>query len=200
METVLTLISSFPTVVFTIPLGVCLLFWLVSLLGVFDFLDFDVDSEAGFAGLLATFGLAGVPITLSFSLLFLFAWTFSLCSDAWLLLPWLPQGLVHDVAGGGMLIVSFILAVFITGKITRPLSKLFVTHEARSNRSLLAKVCQISSMSVNENFGQAKVEDGGAGLIISVRAPTPNDFKRGDTALIYEYDPDKNLYFISKLD
>ena len=169
------------------------------MLGAFDFLELDVDSEAGFAGLLATFGLAGVPITLSFSLLFLFAWTSTLCSAAWLL-PWLPQGLAYDIAGLGVLIASFLLAVYITGKITRPLSKVFVTHEARSNRSLLAKSCQITSMKVNERFGQAKVEDGGAGLIISVRAAAPNDFKKGDTALIYEYDPDKNLYFISKLD
>ena len=199
METVLTLISSFPTVVYTIPLAVCVVFWLFSLLGAFDLLELDVDGDAGFAGILATFGLAGVPITLSFSLLFLFAWTLSLCSDAWLL-PWLPKGIVHDLAGVGVLVMSFVLAVYITGKITRPLSKLFITHEARSNRSLLAKYCQITSMSVNEKFGQAKVEDGGAGLIISVRATTPNDFRKGDTALIYEYDPDKNLYFISKLD
>ncbi|MDD2759636.1 MAG: hypothetical protein PHH11_05020, partial [Methylomonas sp.] len=81
-----------------------------------------------------------------------------------------------------------------------PLSKVFVTHEARGNRSLLAKSCQITTMSVDENFGQAKVEDGGAGLIISVRATTPNDFTQGDSALIYDYDADKNLYFISKLD
>ena len=199
METVVNLISRFPTVVYTIPLGVCLLFWLVSLLGAFDFLELDVDSEAGFAGILATFGLAGVPITLSFSLLFLFAWTLSLFSDAWLL-PWLPNGIAHDLAGVAVLIVSFFIALYVTGKITQPLSKLFITHEARSNRSLLAKYCQITSMSVNENFGQAKVEDGGAGLIISVRASSPNDFTKGDTALIYEYDPDKNLYFISKLD
>lgn len=199
METVLTLISTFPTVVFSIPLGVCLLFWLFSLLGSFDFLDFDVDSEVGFAGILATFGLAGVPITLSFSLLFLFAWTVTLCSTAWLL-PLLPEGLVQDLSAIGFLLVSFVLAVYLTGKVTRPLSKLFVTHEARSNSSLLAKYCQITSMSVNEKRGQAKVEDGGAGLIISVRAQTPNDFKRGDSALIYEYNPDKNLYFISKLD
>lgn len=207
METVLSLISRFPTIVYSIPLGVCLIFWVFSLFGLFDFvevnfdsdIDADVDAGGGFAGLLATFGLAGVPITLSFSLLFLFAWSFSLCSDAWLL-SWLPQGMVHDTAGLGVLVVSFVLAVYITGKITRPLSKLFVTHEARSNRSLLAKYCQITSSRVDEKFGQAKVEDGGAGLIISVCAAVPNDFKRGDTALIYQYDPDKNLYFISKPD
>ncbi|MCQ8104022.1 hypothetical protein NP590_07895 [Methylomonas sp. SURF-2] len=199
METVFTLIGSFPTVVYTIPLGICLVFWLFSLLGVFDVIEVDIDSETGLAGLMATFGLAGVPITLSFSLLFLFAWSLSLCSDAWLL-SLLPAGMLHHLAGVAVLILSLVLAVYLTGKITRPLSKLFVTHEARSNRSLLAKSCQITSMSVDENFGQAKVEDGGAGLIISVRATTPNDFTQGDSALIYDYDADKNLYFISKLD
>jgi hypothetical protein len=199
METVLTLISSFPTVVYTIPLAICLVFWLFSLLGVFDFLDVDIDSEAGLAGLLATFGLAGVPITLSLSLLFLFAWSLSLFSTAWLL-PWLPAGLVYNAAGAAALVISLIFSVYLTGKITRPLSRLFVTHEARSNRSLVAKYCEITSLTVNEQFGQAKVEDGGAGLIISIRAAAPNDFKKGDHALIYEYDPDKNLYFISKQD
>ena len=198
METVLTYISSFPTVVYTIPLAVCLVFWLFSLLGVFDldFLDTDIDGDAGFAGLLATFGLAGVPITLSLSLLFLLAWSLSLCSSAWLL-PWLPAGIAYLAAAIIVLILSFVFAVYLTGKITKPLSRLFVTHEARSNRSLVAKYCEITSLTVTEKFGQAKVEDGGAGLIISVRAETPNNFKKGDSALIYEYDPDKNLYFIS---
>jgi hypothetical protein len=201
METVLTLISSFPTVVYTIPLAVCLIFWLFGLLGVFDFdfLDVDLDSDVGIAGLLATFGLAGVPITLSLSLLFLFAWSLSLFSAAWLL-PWLPEGFLYYAAGTVVLILGFIFSVYLTGKITKPLSKLFITHEARSNRSLVAHHCEITSLTVNERFGQAKVEDGGAGLIISVRAETPNDFKKGDSALIYEYDPDKNLYFISKQD
>jgi len=197
METVLIPISSFPTVVYTIPLGVCLVFWLLSLLGILAFLDVDIDSEAGLAGLLATFGLAGVPITLSLSLLFLFAWSLCLFSAAWLL-PWLPEGLVYNAAGSAVLILSFVFSVYLTGKITRPLSRLLVTHEARSNHSLVAKYCEITSLTVNGHFGQAKVEDGGAGLIISVRADTPNDFKKGDSALIYEYDPDKNIYFISK--
>lgn len=199
MQTVLTLISSFPTIVYSIPLAICLIFWLISLLGVFDFVEVDLDAEGGLEGLLATFGLAGVPITLSLSLLFLIAWSLTLCSAAWLL-PWLPHGVIFNAAGTAVLLFSFIISVYLTGKITRPLSKLFMTHEARSNSSLVAKYCEITSLTVDAQFGQAKVEDGGAGLIISVRAAAPNDFKKGDSALIYEYDSDKNIYFISKLD
>ncbi|MGR9053138.1 MAG: ubiquinone biosynthesis protein, partial [Gammaproteobacteria bacterium] len=120
-----------------------------------------------------------------------------LFSAAWLL-PFLPDGLPSVAAGSAVLVLGFVFAIYCTGKITRPLSRLFVTHEARSNNSLVASFCEITSLSVNDKFGQAKVEDGGAGLIISVRADTPNNLKKGDRALIYEYDPEKNLYFISK--
>ena len=43
MENVLNLISSFPTVIYTVPLVVCLVFWLFGMLGLFDvdFLDID---------------------------------------------------------------------------------------------------------------------------------------------------------------
>lgn len=191
----------FPVVVYTIPLGVCLFFWLFSLIGVFDLdvFDVDIDTDADVPGLLATFGFAGVPITLSLSILFFFAWTLSLFATTWLIPSLNIAGeLVLFIAGFGVLIVSFIVAVLLTGKITRPLSKLFVTHEAKSNYSLVSKTCIISSLKVNETFGQAKMEDGGAGLIIAVRADTPNLLKKGDEALIYEYDHEKNIYFILK--
>lgn len=203
MSELLDTIIIFPVVVYTIPLGICLVFWLFSLLGVFDLeiLDIDIDADADVPGLLATFGFAGVPITLSLSILFFFAWTLSLVTTTWILplLNTVGQILIF-IAGFVVLIVSFVIAVFITGKITKPLSKLFVIHEAQSNYSLISKNCVINSMEVSESFGQAKIEDGGAGLIISVRADTPNTLKKGDIALIYEYDNEKNIYFVLKQD
>ncbi len=197
MATLLSLMSSFPTVIYTVPLIICLILWLFSLLGVFDFdaVDMDVDAEGGLSGLLATFGLAGVPITLSSSLLFLFSWASSLFSSAWLL-PLIADHGLRVITAFAVVLLSFIVAVFLTGKITKPLSKLFIVHEARSNRSLVSKSCIITSLRVDENFGQAKVEDGGAGLIISVRSEQANQLKKGDHALIYEYDPQNNIYFI----
>lgn len=201
MEQVLNNIISFPVVFYTVPLAICLVFWLSSLLGFFDLdlFDVDVDSDVGVAGLFATLGLAGVPLTLSLSLLFFFAWSLSLISVQWLL-PLIPLGILTVVAAIAVLIISFIFSVFLTGKITRPLSRLFVTHEAESNQSLVSKTCVISTMKVSDDFGQAKVEDGEAGLIISVRAELPNTLTKGDNALIYEYDSEKNIYFVLKQD
>ena len=137
MVALLDTIIIFPVVVYTIPLGICLVFWLFSLLGVFDLdvLDVDIDTDADVPGLLATFGFAGVPITLSLSILFFFAWTLTLFASTWILPLLNISESVLFIAGAGILIVSFIIAVLITGKITRPLSKLFVTHEAKSNYS-----------------------------------------------------------------
>ncbi len=205
MEYVLNLISSFPTVIYTVPLVVCLIFWLFGMLGIFDLdiLDIDVETDAGvdtgLAGVLAALGLTGVPLIFSVSLLNFFSWTISLFSSAWLL-PLISDYTLWLIATAVVIILSFIIAVFFTGKITRPLSKVFVTHEARSNQSLVSKTCLVTSLKVNQDSGQAKVEDGGAGLIISVRAEQPNDLTKGDQALIYEYNSQQNLYYIVKQD
>ncbi len=202
METVFNHVISFPTVIFSVPLTICLIFWFISLLGLTDIevveLDLDAEGGEGLAGLLATFGLTGVPITLSTSLLFFFAWGLCLMGATWLL-PLIPGQWIMIGVGLALILLSFTLAVFITGRITRPLSRVFVVHEARSNNSLPGQQCTITSMKVTADFGQAKVEDGGAGLIISVRCETGDTFNKGDQALIYQYDSDKNIYHIAKL-
>lgn len=191
----------FPTVVYTVPLIICLIFWLISVLAQFDidFLDIDIEAESGVASLLVVFGFTGVPLTLSFSMLFFFAWAISLSCATWLL-PFVPAGLYFYLASALVLLLSFLLSVWWTGLLVQPISYLFIVHEAPSNHSITGKSCIITSLSVDADFGQAKVEDGGAGLIISVRAPEGNFFTKGDKALVYDYDAAQNLYHISKLD
>ena len=201
MDLMLEMISRFPTALYTVPLIVCLVFWLLTLLGLFDMEIFDLDvdgadSLGGLSGLLATFGLSDVPLTLALSILFFIAWVICLVSGVWLQ-PVLPEGNISLWINGAVLGISFIVSVFLTGRIVRFLDPFFVTHEARSKHSLIAQACEITSMSVDKDFGQAKLEDGGAGLIISVRALEPNTLTKGHKAMIYDYDADKNIYFIS---
>jgi len=40
---------------------------------------------------------------------------------------------------------------------------------------------------VNEKFGQAMVDDGGAGLILDVRCDTPNTLTKGDEVALITY-------------
>ncbi len=204
MEAVIDHVIRFPTVIYSVPLGVCLFLWLFSLLGLFDFelvgmdLDVDADSGADLSGLLSTFGLSGVPLTLGLSLLFFFAWSLSLVGVTWLL-PYFDNELYLLSSKIALLVLSFIISVFITGRITRLLSRVFVVHEAESNHALPGRHCIVNSLSVTDQFGQAKVDDGGAGLIISVRCQKGEAFNKGEEAVIYQYDAEKNIYHIAKL-
>ena len=85
-------ISSFPTLIYTILLVVCVIYWAGAVLGLVDLdildLDFDgFDASGGdvgadsphstpdvLAGLLLRFGLVGVPVTISVSILVLIGW------------------------------------------------------------------------------------------------------------------------------
>ena len=44
------------------------------------------------------------------------------------------------------------------------------------------------------SFGEASPEDGGAGLILKVRATGDATFNRGDRVVLFEYHKDSNTY------
>jgi hypothetical protein len=218
----LAAILAFPTVVFTILLGVVIAYWLFVLLGALDINvlghghghdlhvdghghghfdghgydghghdghghdgqdghgDHDAEETGGLAGLIHTFGLSGVPVTLMLSLLILASWAFCL-------------GAVQLLGGGGRSwadvatpLLSFVLALPVTAGLIRPLRRFYTTLPAPRHRDLLGKVCTITTLRVDERYGQAEVADGGAGLIVQVRS-TGSGLSRGDRALIFDY-------------
>ena len=192
MTEFLDAILAFPTVLFTILLGVVTAYWLFVMLGALDVdllgdvdggevIDADGDgSPDGFAGVIHSLGLAGVPLTLVLSLLVLAAWV--LCLISMQILDSRSAAI-----GAGVALVSFALAIPLTALAVRPMRRFFVSHPALENRSLVGKVCRVTTLSVNERYGQAEIEDGGAGLLIQVRYNGPGRLARGDQALIFDY-------------
>ena len=205
MDSFITNITAFPTVVFTVLLGAMMLYWLLVIIGLVGVegldadLDLDVDLEAdqpavgGPAGILTSLGLNGVPLSLVCSLLILFSWLFCYFTAAYLL-PLLPVGLWQLLAGAASLAVNFTLAIPLTVRLIRPIKGMFVVHHARSNESLIGSRCEIRTQSVTERFGQALVEDGGAGMIVAVRTKTPNNLKKGDHAVIIDYNQNDEIF------
>ena len=192
MTEFLDAILAFPTVLFTILLGVVTAYWLFVMLGALDVdllgdvdggevIDADGDgSPDGFAGVIHSLGLAGVPLTLVLSLLVLAAWV--LCLISMQILDSRSAAI-----GAGVALVSFGLAIPLTALAVRPMRRFFVSHPAVENRSLVGKMCRVTTLSVNERYGQAEIEDGGAGLLIQVRYNGPGRLARGDQALIFDY-------------
>ncbi|PVZ65444.1 ubiquinone biosynthesis protein [Pelagibaculum spongiae] len=204
MSALFQLIFSWPAVLLTVPVMVALVYWMLAFIGVLDIdlVDADIDIDmpedvgAGFSGLLYNLGLSGVPLPLSISLWLIFAWVPTLYASQWLMLQLVDGGLFSWLIGAAILLVSIVIALPITVIAIKPLVRFYTTHEARSNQSVCGEVCKITSLEVSETFGQAALEDGGAGLILKVRSKTPNQLKKGSKALIVEYDEPENSYWI----
>lgn len=205
MSEFLTAILAFPTVLFTLPLGVVLLYWLLVLLGALDLdlFDFGGDGGEGAGGLegegdsdfLDVLGLGGVPATFALSLLVFFSWILCLVASQGLGALDIEGGL----AGAGAAALSLGLALPLAGLAVRPLRRLFVTDRAIENRSLVGQVCTVATLRVDERYGQAEIADGGAGLLVQVRSTQPdNGLRRGDQAIIYEYRDE--VFWVSPLD
>ena len=197
----------FPTVVFTIGLGIVLVYWLFVLLGALD-IDLLGGADAGDAvtggakggaealkgggggdaeGLFSKLGLGVVPVTITVSLVMLVGWVGSLLimnqtSASWAAMVVLP----------GMLISG----ILVTSVLVRPLAPVFAIKEGKSNRDYVGHTCTISTGHVDDTFGQATVEDGGTVLIIPVRCDRTGKLSRGDKALIIDFDDARQAYLV----
>jgi hypothetical protein len=211
----------FPTVVFSIGLGIALVYWVCVLLGALDIDLFGGDADIDIAGagkglgdaiagakggaeglkggeldadggLWAGLGLARVPITISLSVVFLVCWVLSLVA-----MSYAPEllGTASWVAPA-VLPVTLIVGLPLSGLLVRPLGGVFTLREGKSNRDYVGHTCTITTGHVDDGFGQATVEDGGTVLVIPVRCDRPGALARNDKALIIEFDTDRQAYLV----
>ncbi len=205
MEAFFTIITHFPTIIYSAFLIIIICYWLLALLGLIDIeffdidLDVDIDGDSvahAIGGFLLSFGLTGVPVTLVFSLLILFAWLLT-CIASIFVLPLLPIDsipILTIITGLVIVVVAFVLALYLTEWSIRPMKRLFIRHDAKNNQDFIGRECIVSSLDVNEKTGQAKLEDGGVPLLLSVRAEIPNTLTKGSKAILMSYNKEKNYY------
>ncbi|MBU3057657.1 hypothetical protein [Pseudomonas indica] len=195
MDIFLRTVLSFPTVLFSFLLCLAIVYWLIVSLGFVevDLLDVEADSvlegsgqTEGLAGLLSKLRLSGVPVTLVLMLLSFFAWFICYFAELWVLSP-LPLGVLRYPLGLIVALVALMLAVPISAAICRPLRPLFHKLEATTRKSVLGQTAVVRSGRVTPQHGEATLEDGGAGLILRVRADEARGFKRGDRVVLLEY-------------
>lgn len=206
-------VTGYPTAIYTVLLGVVVIYWLLAMLGMVDIehsgLDVDVhmhthaDGDTSDIGQLASYvvalGLNGVPFSVAVSLLVLVSWTVCCLGGEWLL-PLVPTMAFQLLAGTVLLVASAVVAIPITAVAIRPLRGLFVSHTAVTNAALVGQLCRVVTGVVNEKDGRAEVARRGASLNIRVWATTPNTLKRGSPALIVEYDEVAGRYLIAAHD
>lgn len=272
MDVFLATVLAFPTVVFTIFLGVVLLYWLTVIAGIFDLDALDsvsgaadakagvldgaaeameakagmldgaaeaIEAKAGMldgaaealeakagmldgaaeameakaaafdgfvggldgqAGAVDAAGMAAgrgrVPLTIRFSLFVLGGWitsflvVYNTTADAG------AASTTLTLAATGAALVGGWLAATLTGRVLAPL---FQVTRAPNNMGLIGTVCTISTGRVDEHFGQASINDGGAGLIIHVRCE-PGLLGRNDEAMIIAWNATEFAFRVTPMD
>jgi len=206
MNTFYANIGSFPTLIYTILLGVIVLYWASAFLGIvsidvldFDLGDADLNADSGhtkadvLGGFMTRMGLSGVPAVISLSIVVLIAWL--LCYYAvHFLQPMLGNILLRFVVGAVILLATFLLAMVITSLLIKPLRPLFKNASYEPHKHMLGQVATVRSDRVDQNVGEALLDDKGAGIIVKVRTIDSDSFKRGDRVVLFEKIGDGSMY------
>lgn len=205
-------ILTFPTLFYTGLLGLTILYWLSSMIGLADFdfdggdvvspevgdaLEVDGSDASGVSGWLSKFKLDGIPVTISVSLVIFLSWIICFLvvhyydnkiSDGW----------VEAFVGLWVIVLAPVVSAPIAGTLLSPLKPVFQKlkehAEGRKADSLVGHIAIVRTNKVNMNFGDADIESEGASLILKVRAEEPNTLKRGDRVLITDYISGQNIY------
>jgi len=200
--------SSFPTIIFTILLIFCVFYWVLAVLGLVDIeiLDFDVPDSLDtsgltddlsnlnvMSGLLLRLGLNGVPFTIVITALALIGWMLSF-TVVYFTNPFIPGTLLEFLVGIPIFIGTLYVSAMVTAAIIKPLRPIFQSANQEVQKTILGQVAVVRTGRVDKNFGEAKVEDGGAGLIVKVRSYKDEEFKRGDKVVLLEHVTAENVY------
>ena len=210
MTEFLSNIFSFPTLFYTGLLGLTLLYWFTSMMGLADF-DFDLDDIdadgssntdiAESSGFLNKFKLDGIPLTISLSFVIFLSWVLS-----FLLVNYYQDKVAEEwvkaFIGVWVILLAPVISVPIIGILLSPLKPIFKKFkeeaEGRKADSLVGHIAIVRTNKVNMNFGDADIDSEGASLILKIRAEEPNDLKRGDRIVITEYISDENIYMVRR--
>ncbi len=198
MDGFYSIVTSFPTVIFSVFLIVSVFYWLISFLGVIDIdvLDTDIsDGDVGVngvAGLAMKLGLNGVPLPIIVSLISTTGWLFSYYI-VYFGFPFVPD-FFEPFVGIAVFIAALYAAIIVTAQVIKPLRKLFKLADQHIEKTIVGQVGIVRTGRVDKKFGEARVEDGGAGLLVKVRSYKDEVFERGDRIVLLEYVESKNIY------
>lgn len=153
----------------------------------------DGPGDAHDAGFLSLLGIGRIPITMTASLTVLSAWTLSALTVA-VVHPelWLSKAVV--------LFAALVMGFFASALMLRPFGKALAQSRPARRKDVLGQICTITSGKVDAGFGTAVVDDGGAGINVMVVCGKQNTLKKGDRALLVDFDRSKDVYDVEPID
>lgn len=218
MDEFLRIATSFPTAVYSVLLCVVTVHWLLSALGILEIDTLDgllpddlgMDNlhgahgghgahdahgteHGGAGGLLMKFGLHGVPVMVVFTIIAIVGWIFCYFIDLQVLSR-VKLGALGVVADIAVSIGGLLLSIPVARLVLAPVRRMLRRFEPVSQRPMLGRYAEVRSAEVTKTHGQVWLDDGGAGLILQVRAEKSGQFVRGDRVVLIEYLEQQNAY------
>ncbi|SMB98421.1 conserved hypothetical protein [Hymenobacter roseosalivarius DSM 11622] len=179
-----------------------LLYWITVIVGLLDIssLDLDIEVEGDADGLsadwlngvLAFFNLGRIPLMMFLSFMALPLWVGSILVN-------FHTGNTSFLLGLVFLLPLFIGSLFLAKFLTLPFVKLFAMLEKDHSAGavVIGKVCTVLLPATAEKLGQAAVRIDGAPLMLNVKAAsTAAELRKGDTALVIDFDAQRRVYLI----
>lgn len=194
MDMFLATSLAFPTLAYSIALGVAILLWGVVALGMLDLDGIGLDDGAGVdaGGMLGRMGLDGLPWLVVFTLVAFVGWILTYFVHLVFLAP-LPQTL-RWLVGAVVAVVAAVPSILIASAVLRPLRRLLLKlRRPPPVESLLGKVAAVRTQGVDLRQGMADLDDGGAGLVLQVRSDAEG-ILRGERVVLVGYEPAGNTW------
>lgn len=204
MNEVLSVATSFPTVVLSIALLVAVTYWTVAILGGLGMDSMDAadgvgDGDGFLDGLASTLRLEGVPLPLTLSLWAALAWFVSFVLSR--LVSPLVDGAVGIGVGVLILVGSLVAGFFPVMALARPLRRFFRDTPATSRTDLVGRVAVVATGTVTSVFGQAEIRvESSAPVLVQVRCDETPSPSRGQNVLIVEYSDDRDAFVVVPAD
>jgi hypothetical protein len=163
--------------------------------------DIDADIHSGAAhgsalgSFLHFFHVGDVPIIMIFSTLALAMWFISIVTTHLLGKATIVIGL--------MLFVPIVMAgLMVTKAVIMPLAPWLkeVLSQEGDKVQVLGRRCIVTSLEVTSESGQADIQTEEAPISLNVRTREGVTLKKGDEAVVFDHDKEKNVYLIAALD
>lgn len=192
---------------FAVPFALLCLYWLISIIGLFDFdadLDFELDADTdvgglsgGIKSLLSFVNAADVPIMLVLTFI----------SGIGLVLNTFANSMMNPTGNlwiaAGIMFAGLIASSIITRYVTKPLKPLFTVlrKDEEAKIPIIGRVGVVKSSSIDQDFGQVEVvhENNSPSLLNCILSEREEPLKKGDKVLVISQDEESGKFVVCSL-
>lgn len=194
MNDLLHAATQFPTIVFTLLIGLLGFYWLLVIIRLAPLELFERDSlkEDHLASTLVSLGFAGVPATLALTVILTIAAVLTLAIEL-LVLRWLPLGLIRIPAGVLVLWVTLVIASPLAAMICQAMHRGLHRYRPFTRRCLLGQTVIVTERQGMGEQAYAVIdnEPNSAVKLLSKRDALP---VQGERRVLVKYLPEEGAY------